>query len=285
LPVARTIEARYRLDRRIGQGGMGAVFEATDLRLRRKVAVKVLSGRLFGNLPALRRFEREAEACARLTHPNIVAIHDFGRIGEEGAYLVMEFLVGSTLRAELKRNVRIAPPIATEWFGQLLTGLQTAYEAGVVHRDLKPENIFITPNTAGGDRIVILDFGLAKLGLADSAIGDSLTMPGTIMGTVGYMSPEQLSGQASDQRSDLFSTGVMIFEAIVGKLPFNGNSFADLHRAISQGCPVVPGDPAEILRLNSVLRKCLALEPAERFQTAVELRSELLPALQVLGFD
>ena len=283
LPVARTIEARYRLDRRIGQGGMGAVFEATDLRLRRKVAVKVLSGRLFGNLPALRRFEREAEACARLTHRNIVAIHDFGRIGEEGAYLVMEFLLGSTLRSELKRNARIAPPVAAEWFGQLLTGLQTAHEAGVTHRDLKPENIFITPNEAGGDRIVILDFGLAKLGLADSLIGDSLTAPGTIIGTVGYMSPEQLRGQASDQRSDLFSTGVMIFEAIVGKPPFDGNSFSDLLRAISLGCPAVPGGSADIARLNCTFRKCLALEPGERFQTAVELRSELLPVLRSVG--
>jgi serine/threonine protein kinase len=283
LPVARTIEARYRLDRRIGQGGMGAVFEATDLRLRRKVAVKVLSGRLFGNLAALRRFEREAEACARLAHRNIVAIHDFGRIGEEGAYLVMEFLAGSTLRSELKRNARIAPPVAAEWFGQLLTGLQTAHEAGVTHRDLKPENILITPNEAGGDRVVILDFGLAKLGLAEPATGDSLTAPGTIVGTVGYMSPEQLSGQPSDQRSDLFSTGVMIFEAMVGKPPFNGDRFVDLLRAISRGCPAIPGDSIDIARLNGVLRKCLAPEPGERFQTAAELRCELLSVLRSVG--
>lgn len=224
LPVGRTIEARYRLNRRIGHGGMGAGFEAQDLRLHRKVAIKVLSGRLFGNLAALRRFEREAEACARLTHPNIVAIHDFGRIGEEGAYLVTEYLNGRTLRSELNRHIKVAPLAAAEWFEQLLNGLQAAHEAGIAHRDLKPENIFITPLDAGGDRITILDFGLAKLRLEDSADRDSLTAPGSVMGTVGYMSPEQLSVQASEERSDLFSTGVMIFETITGTLPFKGSS-------------------------------------------------------------
>ena len=161
LPVARTIESRYRLDRRIGQGGMGAVFEATDLRLHRKVAIKVLVGRLFGNLAALRRFEREAEACARLIHRNIIVIHDFGRIGQEGAYLVMDRLYGRTVRSELKRNGKLPPVSVAEWFDQFLNGLQAAHGAGIAHRDLKPENVFITPLEMGGDRITILDFGLA----------------------------------------------------------------------------------------------------------------------------
>jgi hypothetical protein len=218
LPVSRVIESRYRLDLRIGQGGMGAVFEATDLRLHRKVAIKVLVGKLFGNLAALRRFEREAEACARLTHPNIIAIHDFGRIGQEGAYLVMDRLTGRTLRSELKRIGKLSPVASVEWFDQFLNGLQAAHAAGIAHRDLKPENMFITTLKSGGDRITILDFGLAKLSLEEFAEKDSLTMPGTVMGTLGYMSPEQLSGQTSDARSDLFSTGMIIFEGITGRV-------------------------------------------------------------------
>ena len=251
LPVARTIESRYRLDKRIGQGGMGAVFEAMDLRLHRKVAIKVLVGKLFGNLAALRRFEREAEACARLVHPNIIVIHDFGRIGQEGAYLVMDRLNGRTLRSELKRNGKLPPVAAAEWFDQFLNGLQAAHAAGIAHRDLKPENVFITPLEMGGDRITILDFGLAKLSLDESAEKESLTMPGTVMGTMGYMSPEQLSGQTADERSDLFSTGVMVFEGITGSLPFKATNYADMLRAMSQDSPTISGDSAEIVTTES----------------------------------
>jgi len=280
LPVARTIESRYRLDQRIGQGGMGAVFEATDLRLHRKVAIKVLVGRLFGNLAALRRFEREAEACARLIHPNIIVIHDFGRIGQEGAYLVMDRLNGRTLRSELKHNGKLPPVAAAEWFEQFLNGLEAAHAAGIAHRDVKPENVFITPLEKGGDRITILDFGLAKLSLDEPADKESLTMPGTVMGTMGYMSPEQLSGQASDERGDLFSTGVMIFEGITGSLPFKAANYADQLRAMSQDSPTVPGDAAEVVRLNKFFRRCLAADRQERFQSAREMRSELMPTLR-----
>lgn len=280
LPVARTIESRYRLDRRLGQGGMGAVFEATDLRLRRKVAIKVLVGALFGNLPALRRFEREAEACACFRHPNIVTIHDFGRIGEAGAYLVMDLLSGTTLRSELKRNGTLAPLVAAEWFNQLLNGVQAAHNTGIAHRDLKPENVFITSLETGGDRVTILDFGLAKLRVAEQPGMENLTMPGTVMGTMGYMSPEQLAGQASDELSDLFSVGVMVFESITGVLPFQATNYTDLVRAMSQDLPAIPGDSAGILRLNGLLRKCLAADRNKRFQTASDLQFELLPALR-----
>jgi serine/threonine-protein kinase len=284
LPVRRTIDSRYRLDMRIGQGGMGAVFEAFDLRLRRKVAVKLLVGRLFGNLAALRRFEREAEACARLNHPNIIAIHDFGRIGEEGAYLVMDRLHGRTLRLELERMGKLFPAAAVQWFDQFLNGLQAAHAAGVAHRDLKPENIFITPAAEEahalhrGDRITILDFGLAKLSMTEAET-QTLTTNGTVMGTIGYMSPEQLSGHVADTRSDLFSTGVIVFESITGDIPFEAANYTDLVRAMSQGPPPLPGNSPEIMRLNKVLRKCLSPDRGNRFQTANALRAELLPAL------
>jgi serine/threonine-protein kinase len=280
LPVPRAIEARYRLELRIGQGGMGAVFEATDLRLHRKVAIKVLVGKFFGNPAALRRFEREAEACARLAHANIIAIHDFGRIGQEGAYLVMDRLTGRTLRSELKSKGKLAPAASVEWYDQFLDGLQAAHGAGIAHRDLKPENVFLTPLELGGDRVTILDFGLAKLSLEESAEPESLTMPGTVLGTLGYMSPEQLSGQASDQQSDLFSTGVIVYEGIAGGLPFRGNTYRELLRAMSLDAPTLAGDSVEIVRLNGVLRRALAPNRSERFRTASELRRELLPALR-----
>jgi hypothetical protein len=251
LPVPRTIESRYRLDKRIGQGGMGTVFEALDLRLHRKVAVKLLVGKLFGNPAAIRRFEREAEACARLSHPNIIAIHDFGRIGQEGAYIVMDRLQGRTLGSELKRTGTLSPSAAVDWFDQFLNGLQAAHIAGVAHRDLKPGNIFISALEVG-DRITILDFGLAKLSLAEAAEPETLTMFGTVIGTMGYMSPEQLSDQPADTRSDLFSTGVIIYEAITGCLPFDATNYTDLLRTISHGPPPILGRSVEVLQLNTL---------------------------------
>ncbi|HEV7905966.1 MAG TPA: protein kinase, partial [Pyrinomonadaceae bacterium] len=163
LPVERTIETRYRLERLIGKGGMGAVYEATDLRLHRKVAVKILTGSMFGNSEALRRFEREAQASARLHHPNIVTIHDYGLLSTEGAYLVMELVAGETLGAAIKRARQLAPAQAADIFGQILDGLKSAHAAGVVHRDLKPENVLLSTSETGDARVHLLDFGLAKL--------------------------------------------------------------------------------------------------------------------------
>ena len=162
LPVERVLEDRYRLERVLGRGGMGAVYEATDTRLSRSVAVKIMMGHLFGQQKALRRFEREAQASANLNHRNIIAVHDYGRIGDDGAFLVMELIRGMTMRGELDRHGRIAPPVAAEWFDQVLDGLSAAHEHGIIHRDLKPENIMIRGQGAGGDSIKILDFGLAK---------------------------------------------------------------------------------------------------------------------------
>jgi hypothetical protein len=161
LPVERTIDQKYRLERLIGRGGMGAVYQATDLRLDRSVAIKVMLGSMFGDPLALRRFEREARTSARLNHPNIIAVHDYGAIGSEGAYLVMELIPGITLRAELEAAGRIDPHTAAEYFDQILEGVKAAHTAAVIHRDLKPENILISKDH-GKTRIKILDFGLAK---------------------------------------------------------------------------------------------------------------------------
>ena len=138
------MDDKYRLERAIGTGGMGAVYEATDLRLGRSVALKILLARNFGNPGALRRFEREAQAAARLRHPHIVTVHDYGTLGNEGAYLVMELLAGTTLRSEFDRVGSLHPPLAAEWFDQVLDGVAAAHAAGVIHRDLKPDNVIVT---------------------------------------------------------------------------------------------------------------------------------------------
>ena len=273
LPVEHVIEGKYRLERRIGRGGMGAVYEATDLRLRRSVAVKILTGSLFGNRLALRRFEREARATARLVHQNVVSIYDFGALGCDGAYLVMELLRGMTWRGELNRCIHVAPELAISWFDQLLSGLAAAHNAGIIHRDLKPENVLISDGC-----IKILDFGLAKIreGGGDT---HSETVAGTVLGTVGYMAPEQLLGQASDERSDIFAVGVMLAEVVSGRRPFPGGQTRGSAYFDVEGGLRLPGDGRAIDGLNAVLGKCLAKNPQNRFQTTAELRPELIGAL------
>jgi len=215
LPVERVIAQRYRLDRRIGSGGMGVVFEATDLNLSRSVAVKIMMGSLFGDRVALSRFEREARVLARLNHPYIVSIHDYGRLGGDGAYLVMELLTGASWRNEFRRLGKIPPVTAAIWFDQLLSALRAAHEADIVHRDLKPENVIVRSCEKGGPGLKILDFGLAKM----HSSAKNLTSVGVALGTEAYMSPEQLRGEPADRRSDIFSVGVMAVEAITGKVP------------------------------------------------------------------
>ncbi|HMG33184.1 MAG TPA: protein kinase [Blastocatellia bacterium] len=286
LPVERTIEARYRLERLLGRGGMGAVYEATDLRLQRQVAIKILSGSMFGNVQALRRFEREAQAAARLRHPNIVTVHDYGVLSTEGAYLVMELVAGETLRARLKRERQLTPATAADIFDQLLEGVKAAHQAGVVHRDLKSENIFLVGTESRQTHVYVLDFGLAKLTQtiapdveSHSPIA-SVTTPGAVLGTFGYMSPEQLTGGTVDERSDLFSIGVMVVEVITGRRPFGGTTYHDLLTNILQGSYHLPNDTRLVQRLDEILQCCLAKASSARFASAAAMQAELIPALR-----
>ncbi len=283
LPVERTIEERYRLDRLIGKGGMGAVYEALDLRLNRKVAVKILVGSMFGNAEALRRFEREAQASARLNHPNIVTVHDYGALNTEGAYLVMELAHGETLGAAIRREATIDPRRAADWFDQVLEGVKAAHQAGIVHRDLKPENIFLSKEGNGRIHVWILDFGLAKFTqhpiTGTNSSTPAVTSAGIVMGTFGYMSPEQLMGGEVDERSDLFSIGVIVFESLMGRRPFNGETHHQLLTSILDGSFHLEGNLKEAQPLEEALRKCLAKERANRFRSAEELQRELIPAL------
>ena len=172
---------------------------------------------------ALRRFEREARASARIDHRNITRVYDYGAVGSGGAYLIMELVAGRTWRAELRRSGVIAPARASEWFRQLLEGLQFAHTLGIVHRDLKPENVMIV-EAPGGRRLKIMDFGLAKVLDAGTGVTESVTAAGMAMGTLGYMAPEVLTGGAADERADLFAVGVMVVETLVGARPFGGQT-------------------------------------------------------------
>jgi serine/threonine protein kinase len=274
------IDGKYRLEQLLGKGGMGAVYEATDARLERRVAIKIITGRLFGDSVALQRFEREARASARLNHPNIITVYDYGAIGADGAYLVMELLRGVTLRAELKQRGMIPPAVAATYFAQLLEGLKAAHAAGVIHRDLKPANILIVQPEQGRPLLKILDFGLAKLRLLNATDPETLTAPGTVMGTFGYMSPEQLTGGEVDERSDIFAVGVMVVEALTGRRPFGGKNYAELMTAALHQPFHLTGEAPAIRRLDAVLQKCLAKEPQRRYNAATELQTELIPALE-----
>jgi serine/threonine-protein kinase len=263
----------YEILAPIGAGGMGEVYKALDTRLDRFVAVKVISDRLGGEPSAIVRFEREAKAVAALSHPNILAIHDYGKEGDV-SYAVMELLEGETLRDRLSRG-HLPGLEAQEIALQIASGLVAAHEKGIIHRDLKPGNIFLM--SAG--HVKILDFGLARLitkgalaGERPSAVvtEDLQTHPGTALGTVGYMAPEQARGLPTDARSDIFAFGVVLYEMLAGKPPFERDSAIDTLAAIlKEDPPPIPGLCSETLRL---IERCLRKDTAERFQSAAELK-------------
>jgi serine/threonine-protein kinase len=258
----------------LGSGGMGEVYLARDTRLMRDVAIKVLPDRLEDEPTAVARFEREAQIVASLSHPNIMAIHDVGR-GEGMSYAVMELLEGETLRETLER-VKLSPRKAVEIALQIAAGLAAAHERGIIHRDLKPANLFITRHGL----VKILDFGLAKqdpkITISEGG-SESLTVDqtgvGVVLGTIKYMSPEQVRGQQVDERADIFSFGVVLYEMLAGARPFRGTSSADIMGAIlSEEPEELSSSDREISpALQRVVRRCLEKNVHGRFQTARDL--------------
>ena len=269
----------YEILGQIGAGGMGEVYRAKDPRLGRDVAIKVLPASFSADDDRLRRFEQEAKAAGVLNHPNITAVYDIGQ--HDGApYVVQELLEGETLRATLAGG-RISPRRAIDYATQMAHGLAAAHEKGIVHRDLKPENLFVTRD----GRVKILDFGLAKLTQRESA-GSALTNiptetrgtePGVVMGTLGYMSPEQVRGKPADARSDIFSFGAILYEMLSGKRAFHGDSAADTMSAILRE------DPPDLSVTNQnispalerIVRHCLEKTPEQRFHSAHDLAFDI----------
>jgi serine/threonine protein kinase/Tol biopolymer transport system component len=268
----------YEIGGALGAGGMGEVYRAHDSKLQRPVAIKVLSAQYSADLERLQRFEQEAQSASALNHPNIVTIYDVGRQNDT-AYLAMEFVDGKTVRdlldagpIPLKKSLAIAAQVAD--------GLAKAHAAGIVHRDLKPENVMLTADGL----VKILDFGLAKLVVTPSeAIGATATAvvpathPGVVLGTVGYMSPEQARGAAVDFRSDQFSLGTLLYEMLTGKRPFQRESSAQTMAAIIEDDPrpvseVNPKAPAPV---RWIVERCLAKEPDERYASTRDLARDL----------
>src|SRR5580693_4517969 len=260
----------YDIQSLIGAGGMGEVYRARDARLNRIVAIKVLPRSYSADADRLQRFVQEARSAAALNHPNILSIFDIGE--DHGApYVVSELLEGETLRDRLRESA-LSSRKAIDYAQQIASGLAAAHDKGIVHRDLKPENIFITHD----GRAKILDFGLAKFTRPEAdASGDAPTQQiatdaGTVMGTVGYMAPEQVRGKAADPRSDIFAFGAILYEMLSGKRAFHGDSPVDTMSAILKEDPP---DLSETNRnvspaLERIVRHCLEKNPAERFQSA-----------------
>jgi Tol biopolymer transport system component len=268
----------YEIQASIGAGGMGEVYRARDARLERTVAIKVLPASYSADRDRLQRFAQEARAAAALNHPNILSIFDIG--DEQGApYIVSELLEGQTLRERLRIGP-LSSRKAIEYALATARGLAAAHEKGIVHRDLKPENLFLT----GDERVKILDFGLAKLTRpeaanagADAPTIQAGTEPGLIMGTAGYMSPEQVRGTVTDQRSDIFTFGAILYEMISGKRAFHGETSADTMSAILK--EEVP-ELSETARnvppgLDRIVRHCLEKNPSQRFHSAGDLAFDL----------
>jgi Tol biopolymer transport system component len=265
----------YEVEALLGAGAMGEVYRARDTRLRRSVAMKVLAGSLAEDDERLVRFEREARAAGALNHPNILAIHDMGR--HDGTpYVVSELLEGQTLRERLSAG---ALPVrkVVDYSIQIARGLAAAHEKGIVHRDLKPENLFVTREGA----LKILDFGLAKLTPAPQFTPDDIsqnpTQPGTVLGTVGYMSPEQVRGQAVDHRSDIFSFGAILYELLTSRKAFRGRSAVETMHAILRDDPpqVTDINPDLPPAVERIVAHCLEKEPGHRFQSTRDLVFDL----------
>ena len=268
----------YEIQSQLGAGGMGEVYRARDTRLDRIVAVKVLPASFSSDADRLRRFEQEARSVAALNHPNILAVHDIGTF-DGTPYMVSELLEGETLRERLQGAV-LSQRKAVELAIQIAQGLAAAHDKGVVHRDLKPDNIFITKD----GRVKILDFGLAKIARGESNAGATLTSPalalteaGQVMGTAGYMSPEQVRGIAVDHRSDIFAFGAIFFEMLSGQRAFSRDTAAETMTAI------LKEDPPELTEMNRnispaldrIVRHCLEKSPDQRFQSARDLAFDL----------
>src|SRR5262245_32657018 len=259
---------------------MGEVYKARDPRLGREVAIKVLPATLSADDDRLRRFEQEAKAAGVLNHPNITAVYDIGQDGGGAPYVVQELLEGETLRSTLAGG-RLAQRKSIDYATQIAHGLAAAHEKGIVHRDLKPQNLFVTRDA----RVTILDFGLAKLTQAEGTVSSATnlptetrgTEPGVVLGTLGYMSPEQVRGKPADARSDIFSFGAILYEMLAGRRAFQGDSAADTMSAILKEDPpdlsvtnqsVSPG-------LERIVRHCLEKSPEQRFHSAHDLAFDL----------
>ena len=265
----------YRIDALLGAGGMGEVYRAWDTRLRRAVALKFLAREFLSDVAAAEGFEREARAASAPNHPNICTVYDVGEM-DGRPFIAMEYLEGQTLRARLADGA-LPRPQALEYAIQIARGLAAAHQLGIVHRDLKPENLWVTSE----GRIKILDFGLAKFSepptRPEPSLASTATEQSGVRGTVGYMSPEQVRGEAVDYRTDILSFGAVLYEMLAGSRAFHESSALDTLIAILNKQPPELAEPTT----NRLVRRCLEKNPARRFSSASDLIVDLEAALEI----
>jgi serine/threonine-protein kinase len=277
----QVVSGRYRVLRKLGGGGMADVYLCEDLTLGRRVALKVLLQRFLNDPTFVERFRREAKAAAGLNHPNLVSIYDWGEV-DGTYYIVMEYVEGETLKDLIRRRGRLSGNESVAVAMQLLAAVEFAHRSGIVHRDIKPQNVMLDR----GGTVKVMDFGIARAG--DSG----MTEAGSILGTAQYLAPEQAKGQPVDERSDLYSVGVVLYEMLTGTVPFKGDSAVTVAlKHVSE----VPREPAELVpgmpyALNQIVLKAMAKDPADRYQSAAEFARDLRAAreggpVQAAAFD
>lgn len=269
--VAAALEGRYQVLKELGRGGMGIVFQARDKQLNEQVAVKILSPLLSHDADAIARMKREVTAARRITHPNVIRIHD---IAEANGlhYVSMEFFHGTNLRDYIRQSGALSQMQAFNIASQLCDGLEAAHRQGVVHRDLKSQNIIID----GSNHIKIIDFGLAR-----TAQAEGMTATGLIMGTPEYMAPEQVAGKKVDERADIYSLGIILYELFTGQVPFKGDSAIAVGFKQLREAPPPPREknPQLSPELEALILKALDKDPLMRFRSVTELKSVLENAI------
>jgi serine/threonine protein kinase len=277
--LGELLEGKYRLLRRIGEGGMGAVYEAEHETIGRRLAVKLLRPELADDEDTVERFKREARAAARIGHPTITGVTDFGRTEAGELFMVMEYLDGQSLREVIHQRGPLTAALSASIACQLLSALDAAHHAGVIHRDLKPDNIFLVEQGRDFPEVRLLDFGISKIHDPGST-AQALTKTGTALGTPSYMSPEQAWGdRAIDHRSDLWSVGVVLYECATKKLPFTASHIFSLVRKITDDPFAPPSQitPGVSAPFEEVITRALQKQPEDRFQSAKEMFDALLP--------
>jgi serine/threonine-protein kinase len=271
------VVGNYQIRAKIGEGGMGSVFKGLDLMLEREVAIKVLRPELASQPQVVERFRAEAVMLARLNHPHIATLYNFLRHGDD-YLMVMEFVRGETIESLIQRHGALPIGQSLRLFCQALEGIAQAHSLGIVHRDLKPSNLMLTETGT----IKVMDFGIARV------LGSArMTRTGRILGTIEYMSPEQVRGQETDARSDLYSLGIVLYEMLTGRVPFNSPSEFELMRSQIEDPPTPPREFAEHVpaEIEQIILRALAKDPAERFQSAGEFQAALMNAALALNLS
>jgi serine/threonine-protein kinase len=282
---AEVDNGEYRITERIGTGGMGSVYKAEQPSMNRLVAIKVLHPRFANRDDLVSRFRREARAMSQLSHPNTARVYKFGQLPDGAAYFVMDYMEGKNLAHVVRAEGPMEPDRAINVMIQVCGALDEAHRAGIIHRDLKPENIFLTQQGGTNDFPKVLDFGLAKVSEKQMGRGSMmLTQQGMVFGTPEFMSPEQTQGEQLDRRSDIYSLGLILYELLTGKLPFDAEKPIDIMRAHVQDKPIPLNSRVDgkrfSLELEEVIGKSISKKKEGRYETAVDFAVALKRCLK-----